>query len=526
MSFSLTVGVILSRSLVNASKGNGAQTVKVRPEQVKNNAGGFVFEISPRSWLTRFLILGTDGGTYYVAEQAQAMESISQVTSLIKTDEAMVREVTRDISIRGRAYRNSPAIFVAAALLAYGSDKAANRELVQQVCRTSTHLFEFAEYVEALGGWGRAKRGAVADWYTSKTPDQLAYQAVKYRQRNGWSHRDLFRLSHPKGIDPKIGDFVLGKPLSAEPFSNNPLVWNFGRIQAATSVEDVLSVISHDSRLPWETIPTQFLTDSRVWKQLFYSGALSGQALIRNIKRLNGQKAFDDGKFLSDFVTKVRDPEMIRAKRLHPMQFLLAMVMNERLPGPLIDALEDGLDSSFGNHTPAGKRTMFALDVSGSMGWSSCAGVQGVSPAVGAAMMTMIGVRTEPDYRTMAFSRKLIPLEITKRMALKDIVRKTQNITFGGTDCAAPMMHAIVNKVPVDTFVVITDNETYAGSVHPFKALRDYRQVMGIDAKLVVQAMSPTKFSIADPSDPGMLDVVGLDSNTPSAIADFSAGRL
>lgn len=513
----------MSRSLVNATKGNGPQTVKVRPEQVPNNAGGFVFEISPKSWLTRFLILGTDGGTYYVAEQAQAMESVDQVTSLIKTDEAMVREVTRDISIRGRAYRNSPAIFVAAALLAYGSDKAANRELVQQVCRTSTHLFEFAEYIEALGGWGRAKRGAVADWYTSKTPDQLAYQAVKYRQRNGWTHRDLFRLSHPKGVSPDVGGFILAQDDSGE---NIPVISGFKAMQQSQTVEHAIRILETHPGLPWETIPTQFLTDSRVWKQLFYSGALSGQALIRNIKRLNGQKAFDDGKFLSDFVTKVRDPEMIRAKRLHPMQFLLAMVMNDFIPGPLVDALEDGLDASFGNHVPAGKRTMFALDVSGSMGWSSCAGVQGISPAVGAAMMTMIGVRTEPDYRTMAFSRKLIPLEITKRMALKDIVHKTQGIPFGGTDCAAPMMHAIVNKVPVDTFVVITDNETYAGSVHPFKALRDYRQVMGIDAKLVVQAMSPTKFSIADPSDPGMLDVVGLDSNTPSAIADFSAGRL
>jgi 60 kDa SS-A/Ro ribonucleoprotein len=33
-------------------------------------------------------------------------------------------------------------------------------------------------------------------------------------------------------------------------------------------------------------------------------------------------------------------------------------------------------------------------------------------------------------------------------------------------------------------------------------------------------------FSIADPNDPGMLDVVGFDSATPALMSDFSLGRI
>ena len=33
-------------------------------------------------------------------------------------------------------------------------------------------------------------------------------------------------------------------------------------------------------------------------------------------------------------------------------------------------------------------------------------------------------------------------------------------------------------------------------------------------------------FSIADPNDVGMLDVVGFDTAAPSVIADFSANRF
>jgi 60 kDa SS-A/Ro ribonucleoprotein len=78
----------------------------------------------------------------------------------------------------------------------------------------------------------------------------------------------------------------------------------------------------------------------------------------------------------------------------------------------------------------------------------------------------------------------------------------------------------------IDTFVIYTDSETRAGDVHPVQALRDYRRSSGIDARLVVVGMVSNGFSIADPSDPGMLDVVGFDTATPQLISDFARGAL
>jgi len=78
------------------------------------------------------------------------------------------------------------------------------------------------------------------------------------------------------------------------------------------------------------------------------------------------------------------------------------------------------------------------------------------------------------------------------------------------------------NKMPVDVFVVYTDSETWYGGIHPAQALVEYRQKMGIDAKLIVVGMAANQFSIADPRDRGMLDVVGFDSAVPSVMADFA----
>jgi 60 kDa SS-A/Ro ribonucleoprotein len=86
------------------------------------------------------------------------------------------------------------------------------------------------------------------------------------------------------------------------------------------------------------------------------------------------------------------------------------------------------------------------------------------------------------------------------------------------------MLGAIKNKTPVDVFVVYTDSETWAGNAHPVQALQDYRQKMGINAKLIVVGMVSNGFSIADPSDGGMLDVVGFNTATPALMANFARG--
>jgi 60 kDa SS-A/Ro ribonucleoprotein len=93
---------------------------------------------------------------------------------------------------------------------------------------------------------------------------------------------------------------------------------------------------------------------------------------------------------------------------------------------------------------------------------------------------------------------------------------------MGGTDCALPMIWALKNKVEVDAFVVYTDSETWHGKIHPVQALREYRDRMGIPAKLIVVGMVANQFSIADPNDAGMLDVVGFDTASPQLIADFA----
>jgi 60 kDa SS-A/Ro ribonucleoprotein len=516
-----------------------------RTDEVKNNAGGFVFKVDDKSRLERFLILGTDKGTYYVNEPKLTAQNVKVVTDLIQKDERMVVDTTVDVSSSGRALKNSPAIFTMAKVMTEGKDKAYARAAVQKVARTSTHLYEYGEYIQALGGWGRSKRGSVADWYENKDASDLAYQAVKYRQRNGWTHRDLFRLSHPKGVDQYVGNFILGKESDAiATFDGPDYIEGFKALQNSGSVSEVLDVMDRFPFMMWEAIPTQFLKDPKIWKTLFYQGSLRGQALVRSVTRLARIGAFDDMVFTADYAARLADEEMIRKTRLHPFNFLNAAVVHEegqidrdrsgmwnlvrkkdwKTNGKIVDALNDGFHLAFKSVQPANKRTLVATDVSGSM--SQAAIGLDLSCAQVSAAVAMTVARSEPYSDIVGFSSSIVDLGITAKSSFADAMRKVSNRNFGGTDAAAAIVYAEKNKIEVEHFIVITDNETWSGSIKPSQALHRYKNKMGVDARLSVLGVASTDFTIADPARNDMMDFCGFDSNAPKALADFGGHRI
>lgn len=514
-----------------------------RTDEVKNNTGGYVFAVSDKSRLERFLILGTDGGSYYTGEKALTKQNIDFVVDLIKRDETLVRETLVDVSVNARAFKNSPALFALAALFVYGQDKAAAKEALKKVARTSTHLFEFAQFIENLGGWGRAKRDAVASWYTDKTPEALAYQVVKYRQRNGWTHRDLFRLSHPKGVDSRVATFVLKgeNPVTVD----GDILDGFREVQSARTEKDVVRVLNRFKNLPWEAIPTQFLTKAEVWKTLFANGQLNGQALIRNVTRMAKIGAFDDMVFAAEYAARLTDADMIKRTRLHPINYLNAAVVFEEgsydrknsdylwyarrvknwtTNAKVLKALNEGFYLAFGAVEPSGKRHLLGVDVSSSMSAAAAVGIDLTAAQVSAAM-AMTLVRTEPYAVVYGFADRFVDLGISESDSLATVMRKVQMHNFGSTDMSLPMVYARQNGIAVDTFGVITDSEINRG-IKPTQALKQYRDAMGIEARLGVFGVSASDFTIADPTDRGQMDFVGFDANAPRVFAQFSAGRL
>jgi 60 kDa SS-A/Ro ribonucleoprotein len=105
-------------------------------------------------------------------------------------------------------------------------------------------------------------------------------------------------------------------------------------------------------------------------------------------------------------------------------------------------------------------------------------------------------------------------------------LNKYSRLHMGGTDVSAPMRYAKDKGLEIDTFVVYSDMETWAGNTHVFQSLNAYRKSSGINAKLAAVGLASTSSTVADPKDKDSMNFVGFDSTAPSVLADFSAGRL
>lgn len=534
------------------------QTERALPTQVANSAGGFSFQVDEMQRALRFLILGSEGGSYYASEQALTRENAAVILDLAERRGTELVDLIRDVSVNGRAAKQAPTLFALA--VCAGARNVATRQaalsVLSDVCRTGTMLFQFVGYVEQFRGWGRSLRTAVGNWYLSKDVDRLAYQAVKYRQREGWSHRDLLRLSHPSTTDSDRSDLFSwithGTPAEDADVVRTGLpaiVTAHQKAMATTSESHWVDLVS-EYNLPWEALPDAALKSNAVWEAMLPNMGIT--ALIRNLGRLTSNGVIaplggDNTKLIAD---RLLDAEAIRRGRVHPLTILNALMtyqsghgfrgnLSWNPSGRIVSALDEAFYLSFGTLTPAGKRTLIGLDVSGSMGVNIQNSALTARDA--AAAMAMTVVRTEQDYAVCAFSDGRVStyrwggayggdgftsMAITPNQRLDDVVRMTNSLSFGGTDCSLPMKFASQHKLVVDTFIVLTDSETYAGSPHPHQALEQYRQKSGVPARLIVVGMTSSGFTIANPADAGMLDVVGFDTATPDIVRGFSAGEF
>lgn len=521
------------------------------PGQTQNDAGGYSWAIDQWTQLDRFLVLGSDTPTYYTDSRKLTLSNVASLDACLQADPARTVNRIAEVSVKNIAPRPKTTIFALAYAAAQGNPaRALALGKLPQVCRTASHLFQWIADYETLrqegpkpgivtgalvGRWGRSVRRAVGSWMDGFSPDGLAYQAVKYRQRNGWSLRDVLRVTHKPLVPSEAFNHVVrwsvGKHPVDTPFPAR-VIEGYEAVQKAQSPKDAMRLV-RDYRLPWEAVPSNLLADSGVWDALLHA-PMPLTALIRNLGRMTANGLLTP---LSDatreVIFRLEDTANLLKSRIHPIAVLTALMtykMDHGIRGQLtwthvpriMDALDDAFYSTFPNAPATNQRWLLGVDISGSMGSGTVAGVPGLTPRMAAAAMALVIAAREPRHVFMGFSTQAIPLAISPGMRLDQVMEYMAGIPMGGTDCALPIIWAAQQKYEIDAFVTLTDSETYAGRVgHPAVVLREYRKRTGIQSRNAVIAMTSEGFTIADPKDPGMLDFVGFDASVPPILARF-----
>lgn len=107
-------------------------------------------------------------------------------------------------------------------------------------------------------------------------------RVVKYRRREGWSHRDLLRLAHPLTDDAdrkQLFDWICGRA------DEGPsLVEGFQKAQSAATSGQWVAILDQCPSLTWETLPDAALGSAEVWAKLIDNG-IPQTALLRQLPR-------------------------------------------------------------------------------------------------------------------------------------------------------------------------------------------------------------------------------------------------
>lgn len=513
-----------------------SQAIPGREADMKvNNAGGFTFVLDQWGVLDRFLTLGSESAGYYVGKKDVTKMSFNTVKACIAADGVRVVNRALEYSLAGRAPKNDPAVVAIALAAVFGSaeTKQAAYDALPRIARTGTWLFMFVSILDSMGKWNAAAKRGVAKWYTSKEMDKLALQLLKYQSRDGWAHRDVLRLAHVKPsseVQSNLFRYAVKGELP-EGAAVPQLLVDFEYLKRAEDKKTVLRLVEGNSNLTWEMVPTQFLKDADVLSALVVNMGLT--ATIRKLGALTAHGVIAPlSAGTKNVIAKLSDVESLRKQRVHPITLLQAFKQYQVGHGEkgsltwkadqrVLDAINDAFYASFATQEKTDDSYLVGVDCSGSMFGAAVNGSPNLTAAEVAGVMALAVVKNQPNYWIGGFNTRMGELAITPNMRLDAVLAVMRRFSWGGTDCALPMMHATQHGMKVDRFCVLTDNETWAGRIQPVEALRDYRKKLNPMAKSIVIGTSVSEFTIADPKDAGMLDIAGFDSAAPQLIASL-----
>lgn len=524
-----------------------AQTPKTTPlpGQSRNEAGGNTWTTDPFEQLRRFLILGSEGGNYYVGEHEMTIMNMQVAIKALGLDPHRYIETIREISRFGRAPSNEPSIFAFAMTYIHGSPMAKREatDAILDICRTGTDILHFVKYVTGARGWGRALRSAVSAWFTGQNSTKLSYEVTKYASRDDWAMRDIIRLAHPRPTRPEqseIFSYVLkgwdeiGPEQPVTP--SLQLLWAIEKVKQAETADEVALYIMN-FRMPREVIPTQWLKEKVVWEALLRDMPM--HAMVRNLANLT-RLGIIGGKSRSHkmVIETLTDETKITRSMMHPVDFLVASHTydsgrslkgtNTWKPNPeVMGALETALELSYRKIPATGKKLAVAIDVSNSMRTAMASGLEMLSAAEAASIMALGIVKADPHTDVFVFNTNAWAMPISTAWNWKFVAGMVKEKIGGGTDCSSPILNAMKNRMEYDGFVILTDNQDWYGGHHPSLAMEQYRGKMNTpDCKLAVVAMVSNGRTIASPDDRRSMNLVGFDNHVPQLVQEFLLGNL
>ena len=176
---------------------------------------------------------------------------------------------------------------------------------------------------------------------------------------------------------------------------------------------------------------------------------------------------FEDPKMVKMIAKRISDADEVKKQKVFPFSIYTAWKNTKEVPNSVRNALQDALEAATHNIPHLGDNVVVGCDISGSMS-STVSPMSVVTCYDVAALFAASVLRTHQNATVIPFHQRVEGIgELNGRDSIATNAQKIVNLPSGGTDCAEPLRYILENKILVDTYIVVSDNESWINPRHP-----------------------------------------------------------
>lgn len=521
------------------------------PADTVNSAGGVAYSFTPEHALAQYATTGCLSNTYYADAKTQLADVLAQAQLCSNEYVAKCAVYARQ---KGHM-KDMPALLCVvlagrAVHGAAGDDARTYLKLVfPKVIDNGKMLRNFVQILRS-GVAGRKSMGTlvkrlVSDWFDSRKDDQIFRSSVGRdpslvnvislaRVNPGESiHRQatfkyLFGAVEQSKVKAKDKDNAKRQPYKYEDLPE--LIKSFEAFKKDPNTQAVPDV-------PFDMLTALPLTTAH-WTAIALQG--SWHFVRMNLNTFERHGVLKDKDVVKKLAAKLEDEKEVARARIFPYQLLTAYKATEAQPGipmPLELALQTALEHATKNVPSLGDNVWVFPDVSGSM-VHPVTGLRGSATTATrcvdvAGLFAACVLRNTPGAQVIPVDTQLhTDLRLNPRDSVMTNAQKLAACGGGGTALSLGLEHIINKKLPADTIIFFSDNESWAdrpmshGYSNGTALHMLFAQIIAKNpkAKMVCIDLTPNKTTQANVQN-NILNIGGFSDNVWTVLEAFTTSK-
>lgn len=431
-------------------------TPKVAPKtETTNLAGGVAYNLTAKHTLAQIACTGTFNGTYY-ANGEQILSIAEKAIEELKNDPTYIAKVA--VYARESGYMKDLPAYITAKLADLNKSifRSTFRKVVDngKMLRNVIQIARSGKLDKKYNLSAGTYRHAIQEWFNNRKVESIFKAAIG----NDPSMKDIIKMARPKpNTDEKsvLYRYLIGKDFNLETLPEPLLSYELYRRGIKKDVPNV--DFRYLSDLPLSPPDWEKIAENANWT-----------TTRMNLNTFKRHGVFENKDLVKLIANRLRNKEQIEKAKVFPYQLFMTFKATEgNMPFEITEALQDAMEIAVSNTPKFEGDISIAIDVSGSMSWSSITGDRGSATSVCrpidvAALFSASILRKNPSANVIPFSDRLYPgFTLNSRDTVLTNAKSLSSIPSGGTNCSLVLKDLNNRKVKCDSVIYVSDNESW-----------------------------------------------------------------